>query len=56
MRKVKVTIEVDLKNDEKGFIIVPTNEEDLLNGKYVVRQDPRNIETWACKNSVTLKE
>ena len=56
MKKVKVTIEVDLNNDEEGFVIVPTSEAQLLDGKYAIRKDPRGIDTWGCSNSVILKE
>jgi hypothetical protein len=58
MRKVKVTIEVDLNNDEKGFVIVPTSEERLLEGKYAVRSQKRDdgVHVWGCSNSVQLKE
>ncbi len=56
MRKVKISIEVDLKNNEKGFIIVPTDEADLLKGRYAVTLDPRTPDTWGCSNSVQLKE
>ena len=58
MRKVKVTIEIELNNDEKGFIIVPTSEDGLLEGKYAVRMRKRDDggHVWGCSNSVQLIE
>ncbi|WP_432241412.1 hypothetical protein [Herbaspirillum robiniae] len=53
MKKVMVNIEVDLKNDEVGFVIVPTSEIDLLKGRYAVVATQKEA-AWNCRNSVTL--
>jgi hypothetical protein len=56
MRKVNVNIEVELNNNEAGFMVVPVSEGKILDGKYAVVTGKRGSVGWNCTNGVQLKD
>lgn len=58
MRKILVTLEIDIDEQDAGFAIVPTASRDVLDhNRYVVATPPSTDKKgWGCKNGVILKE
>lgn len=55
MQVVKVELKIEMDDDAKGFVLVPTNNLESINGPYGVSTSPVVSCNWNCRNGVQLR-